>query len=262
MNGRALALVQVGVLLRDRLARAVAHQLGVLALASAHPLDRLSLELDHRRRGERAPWRAWLLLDGDEFASLDPAIDLLLDVVEARLPHRPLQRVSQNRPFFDDRFALQIAVARKRDGLPRHVILLTLVLHVVHGPVLGRFNDVRRLVPETLGELLVAALHLLVRDVELRFARLVRRDLRRCGALSIRFGQVVLDLLATRAGRVEVLARVAADLWLAAATALDLVTERGQSRGQLRSVDRRGVLLRPVELARLERTRLCRRPSP
>ena len=61
--------------------------------------------------------------------------------------------------------------------------------------------------------------HLLMRHVELGFSRLVRRDLRRRGALSIRLGQVVLDLLATRAGRFEVLARVASDLWLAAATA-------------------------------------------
>ena len=136
------------------------------------------------------------------------------------------------------------------------------MLHVLHGPVLGRFNDLRRLVPETLGDLLVPLLHLLVRHVELGFSRLVRRDLRRRGALSIRFGQVFLDLLAARAGRVEVLARVAADLGLAAATALDLVTEGGQSRRQLGPIDRRRVLLRRDTARAAAVDALCRRPSP
>ena len=98
-----------------------------------------------------------------------------------------------------------------------------LVLHVVHEPVLGRFDDLRRLVPETLGDLLVPLLHLLVRYVELGFSCLVRCDLRRRGALSVCFGQVLLNLLATRTEGVEVLARVATDLRLTAAATLDLV---------------------------------------
>jgi hypothetical protein len=49
-------------------------------LAGAHPVDRLSLEFDHRGRGERSARRAWLLLDGDELARLDAAIDLILDI--------------------------------------------------------------------------------------------------------------------------------------------------------------------------------------
>src|SRR5207237_1364323 len=113
--------------------------------------DCFSFELNHRRRSERAPWRALLFLDGDKVTSLDPAIDLLLDVVEARLPERSLQCVPQNRPFLHDRFALQIAIARERDSLSRNVSLLTFVLHVLQGPVLGRFDDLRRLVAETLG---------------------------------------------------------------------------------------------------------------
>jgi hypothetical protein len=47
----------------------------------------------------------------------------LPNVVDARLPERSLQRVTQNRPFFDDRFALQIAIARKGYGSPCHIIL-------------------------------------------------------------------------------------------------------------------------------------------
>jgi hypothetical protein len=72
-------------------------------------------------------------------------------------------------------------------------------------------------------------------------------------ARSLRRGQVVFDLLTAWAGCLEVLARVAANLGLAAATALDLVTKRGQSRRQLGSVHRRRVLLRPIQLPRLQR---------
>jgi len=127
-------------------------------------------------------------------------------------------------------------------------------------PTLGSLDDFCRLVPKPLGEFLVPWLHLLVRHVELGFSSLMSRDLRRHGALSIRFGQIVLDLLATRTGRVEVLTCVASDFRLAAATALYLVAERGQSRCRLGSIDRRGELLRPVQLARLQWTHctVCR----
>jgi len=87
-----------------------------LALAGPHPINRLSLELHHRGRGERPTWRAWLLLDGDEFASLHTTIDLLLDVLDARLSERSFQRVPQDRPFVHDSFALQIAIACERHG--------------------------------------------------------------------------------------------------------------------------------------------------
>ncbi len=88
------------------------------------------------------------------------------------------------------------------------------------------------------------------------------RDLSRSRTVSIRVGQVRLNLLTTRAGGVEVLARVAADLGLAAATAFDFVAECGHSRRQLRPVHRRRVLLCAIELAWLQRTdgavrRLC-----
>ena len=97
-------------------------------------------------------------------------------------------------------------------------------------PVFDDFNDLCRLLPRLVGEILVPLLHLLMRDVQLGFARLVRRDLRRRGALSIRFGEVVFNLLTTGAGCFEVLPCVAADLGLAAAPALDLVAKRRQSR--------------------------------
>src|SRR5215813_5878780 len=92
--------------------------------------------------------------------------------------------------------------------------------------VVNRFNDLRRLVAKLLGEVPVTPLHLLVRDIQLGVARLVRRDLRGSRARSIPFGQVGLDLLTTRTGGVEVFTGVAGDLGLTAATAFDLVPQR------------------------------------
>jgi len=64
-----------------------------------HPINRLLFEFHHRRRRERSPWRAWLLVDGNEFPSLNATIDLLLDVLDARLAEGSLQRVPQDRPL-------------------------------------------------------------------------------------------------------------------------------------------------------------------
>ena len=126
-----------------------------------------------------------LLLDGDEFASLDAAIEFLLDVLDARVAERPLQRIAQNRPLLHDSLALQIAIACVRDGGPRDARWLTLVLNIMGMALLGSFNDLRRLAAEALGEILMASLHLLMRQVELGFSGLVGRDLRGAGALPI-----------------------------------------------------------------------------
>jgi hypothetical protein len=237
LDGRALALVQVRVLARDRVARALRHELGMLTLAGTHPVDRLSLELHHRGRRDGPTWHAWLVLDLDEFASLNASVDLVPDVVDARVSERSLQRIAQDRPFLHDRLALQIAIAREGDGPLRKVRLPMLVLNSIGATVLRRFYDMRRLVTETVGEILVATLHLCVRHIELGLSRVVRRDLCRRRALSIRFGQVVRNLLAPWAGCVEVFARVPADFGLAALTTLNCVPKLGQARRQLGSID-------------------------
>jgi len=90
-----------------------------LALAGTHPINRLSLQLHHRGRGERPTRSACLLLDGDEVASLDATIDLLLHILDARLSERSLQRIPQDRPFVHDGLALQIAIACERHGSSR-----------------------------------------------------------------------------------------------------------------------------------------------
>lgn len=72
--------------------------------------------------------------------------------------------------------------------------------------------------------------------------------------LSVLSSQIRFDLLTTRAGDVEVLAGVAADIRLAAASLLDLIADRGQPRGQLGAIHSGGVLLGAIQLARWQRT--------
>jgi len=125
----------------------------------------VSRSAHHRRRGERAPWRALLLLTATSHP-LDPAIDLLLDVVEARFPERigamrhaesPVHPLPLRAPDCD----------RARTRRPvANVSLLTFGSSAARAGVV-RFDDLRRLVPETLGDLLVPLLHLIVRHVDL-----------------------------------------------------------------------------------------------
>src|SRR5438552_2643832 len=120
------------------------------------------------------------------------------------------------------------------------------LLNVMSTAPFGRIKDLCWLATKALGEILVASLHLLMRHVDLGLSGLVRRDLRSGGALSVLVGEVCLNLVTARAGGVEVLARIAADLGLPAATALDFVAQGRQSRRQLGSVHRRRVLLRAI----------------
>ena len=98
------------------------------------------------------------------------------------------------------------------------------------------------------------ALHLVVRDARrFGFTGLMRRNLGGFRAAMLALRELVLNLLAARTRRVQVVLRVAADLRLAARAALDLVAQRLEPRGQLRPVHRRRVCLALVELARLQR---------
>jgi len=148
--------------------RRLLNQLSVLPLASTHPIDRLSLELHHPRCGERPTWRASLLLNGDEFASLDSTIDLLLDVLDARVADRALQRVTQDRALLDDGFAFEIPIACERHCPPSSIRRLTLPLNVMRAMVLGLVDDLRRLVPKLRGEFLVTPPHLVMREISER----------------------------------------------------------------------------------------------
>ena len=85
----------------------------------------------------------------------------------------------------------------------------------------------------------------------------MRRDLRgRRSRATLRL-QVLFDLLPPRTRCFQVLARVAFDLRLPVLAALDLVTHLLQPRRQLRTIHRRRVLLRLVQLLRLQRPRVA-----
>ncbi len=125
--------------------------------------------------------------------------------------------------------------------------------------LLGLPDDVRGLIAEGRRHLPMRALHLVMRAVELRFPRLVRGDLGGAGAVALVLLQVRLDLLTAWARGLQIRGRVASDFRLSTLAALNLVPEAGEAQGQLGAIHRGPVLLRPIELPRLQRTDLAAR---
>ena len=87
----------------------------------------------------------------------------------------------------------------------------------------------------------------------------MRGDLRRSGSSSALLGEPLFDLLTPRTRRLKILLRVASDLRLTMRAALDFITQPLQVRGQLRTINRRRVLLRLVKFLRLQRPRFALR---
>lgn len=78
------------------------------------------------------------------------------------------------------------------------------------------------------------------------------------GSRSVRSlrSKMVFDLFTARARGFEIFLGVALDLRLAILTRLDLIAQPAQSRSQLRTVDRSRVMLRGIQLMRLNGPRL------
>jgi hypothetical protein len=119
---------------------------------------RLSLERHHLARGEDAPWGARPLIHFDELAGLDAMLELGPDRRERERAHPQSQRIAEQRPFVDDRRALEIAVLPERHRRvrrdSRHV------RRQVVRSLLGRAHYVGGLIAEGVGHLAVLAPHL------------------------------------------------------------------------------------------------------
>ncbi len=104
------------------------------------------------------------------------------------------------------------------------------------------------LMAELPGQLAVLPLHLFGRQQFLFISRPMRGDLACRRAVDSLLALVVFHLLAARTRRLHILLRVAPDLRLAVLAPLQLVTELLEPRGQFRTVDRRAVVLRGIQL--------------
>src|ERR1039457_3135839 len=122
--------------------------------------------------------------------------------------------------------------------------------------LLGLADYALRLLSELPRHFLMPPLHFFVRDIELLVSRAVGRDLRSARAAHALPFQMFLDLLTARTRRLHVLPRVALDFRLAARPLLHFVTQPLQAQAQLRTIDGRRVLLRTVQLPRLQRPRV------
>jgi len=104
--------------------------------------------------------------------------------------------------------------------------------------------------------------HLLDAQRLLGVPRPVRRDLRRSGSSSALLGESLFYLLTPRTRCLQILFRVSLDLRLTMLAALHFIAQPLQPRPQLRTVNRRRVLLRLVKFLRLQRARFCPRRFP
>jgi hypothetical protein len=120
VNRRALVGRQVRVLARDREARVLTNQRRLGLLSFAHRGDRLCLERYHRGRGEGATGRPRALGHVDELAPTHLAVELLVNVIDCGVAHRPTERVAQVVTLVGHGVALDVARQRIRDGLLPH----------------------------------------------------------------------------------------------------------------------------------------------
>ena len=159
----------------------------------------------------------------DELTSLDALLEVGPDLGQRRVSHRTPERVCQQVPLLGNSLTLQVSLFR--EGHPRVSNLVSRDLGDVMRPCSRCRYDTLWLIAESRRHLLMPALHLVVRQSEFRFARLVRRDLRGCRAAAVFLCKMFLDLLPARTRSLQILAGVAFDFRLAALALLDLVTE-------------------------------------
>ena len=247
----SLILVQMRIVMRELRGRHTAER-RLRLLAGAHPLDRLALEVDHLARGERATGGARSLGNADEFACVHTVFECPLDFPKRDVGQRPVQRITQQRPFIHDGVSLQVSLLRERHGRMRRDAGRV----PLQGPaaLLRGSDDVRRLVAEGLGDRSVLCLHLVMRDSELGSSGLMRRNLGGFRPAMRAFRELVLNLLPARARGIQVVLGVASDFGLAACAAIDFVPEDLEADGEFRPVHRRPIRLALIEFPRLQRT--------
>src|SRR6202043_1861804 len=112
------------------------------------------------------------------------------------------QSIPQKIPLFDNRFTLQVPLLRKRNRRLRH-----LGRHVPLGEVRSLpscLHDTLGLATESFCDLSMPLLHLFVRKVGLRFARLVRSDLCSASSSLVLLRKMLFYLLAARTRRCQI----------------------------------------------------------
>ncbi len=190
-----------------------------------------------------------------------PVLKLLPNVRVGNLAHAAIERRFVKRSPVLHGILLEQMVAGIGDGLPCHLLRcpglvgrlgwilflgepLRVLAHLGYNPV-----GLMAVLPR---QFTMLPLHLCRRLQLLLVSCAVRCDLSRRRTVDALLALVILHLLPAGTRRLQVLPRVAFDLRLAILAALQLVTELLQARCQLRAIDRRAVVLRSIQLMRLD----------
>src|SRR5579864_7846649 len=212
LNCCPLTVRQMRVFLFNLAARLKASQRGMLILSLAHGADVLAFKLLHFFGRESPRCRSRLVGRLDKAALLNLAAEFLAHLRERCFAQSTAQGITHDGAFVGYGIPLKVSFPRiPKSFLDGLLFLLFACPFAVLVPVLGFFDDALRLVAILRGHILMAALHFLMWDIELRVAGAVLRDLGGSRAGESGLLPMFLDLLPARAGSGEIFLAVAFD---------------------------------------------------
>ncbi len=95
MDRGPLAFIQVRMIASQALGGVHGAEGLVSALTDLHPSDRIALELEHLRGGERTAWLVTRLGHAHEVAGLEPGLKCHASLLQRDVPHATHERISQ-----------------------------------------------------------------------------------------------------------------------------------------------------------------------
>src|ERR1035441_4181933 len=207
-------------------------------LAALHVADGRKLRRNGLAGGELPsrlvllPWRDF------ELAAAMPLVEVVAYLAVSEVAHAAPQGVAHDRTFIGNGLSLEAAVLGKGYGfLCPHTRIRHLILLQCCGALPGLCDNAVGLVAKLIRNLPMSGEYLGRRENVLFVACIVGGNLRGLRPAEAAPRDGLLDLLASRAGRLQVLRRVSLYVRRAALAGLDLIAEIAKPEGQLRLID-------------------------
>src|SRR5208337_4951001 len=221
-----------------------------LVSSIAHAAEDFLLGCDGFGGGELPPGNALLPLNDLKFPGSQAGVKMGADLGMSDLAHTSAQSVPDQGTFIHNRFAFEVLIAGEGERFSHSLKRIDWLL-VKLGPF-PRCTDYSLGLVSKIGRQLPMRGHHFSRRMDLfTVAGRVGGDFGGLFSCAARASEVFTNLLAARTGCVEILLRVSLDLWGAASSSRNLITELAQFVGQLGLIDGRGELLRGEEAVRL-----------
>ncbi len=109
----------MAVLVEDGVSRLVARQRRLTILSRVHPIDGFAFQGDHFGCRKRPAWLVLGAFDRQEFARVDPLLEVLTDLADGHVAHAARQGIAQHVALLHYGLTLQVVRLRVRDGVVR-----------------------------------------------------------------------------------------------------------------------------------------------